>query len=164
MNASVEELSASIDSIAQNCKNAHSLAKATQQEAARAGEHGLGFSVVADEVRKFAERSSQATKEISKLINESVKRVTQGGVVSKQAAEAFEKIVVGVSKTTQAISEISVSSQEQQTAARDVSSVIQHVAEATEKSAQASELIAQGTKDLGIGSDTLAKNVEKFST
>jgi methyl-accepting chemotaxis protein len=133
-------------------------------EAARAGEHGLGFSVVADEVRKLAERSSLATKEITKLINESVKRVAQGGEISKEAAGAFQKIVEGVSKTTSSISEISVAAQEQQTAARDVSNAIQQVVDSTEKSAIASDGIAKATGDLSAGAEKLKAEIQKFAS
>ncbi|MCP4457988.1 MAG: chemotaxis protein, partial [Cytophagales bacterium] len=133
-------------------------------EAARAGEHGLGFSVVADEVRKLAERSSQATKEISKLIGESVKRIDQGCEISKDAAGAFKRIVDGVSRTTQSISEISLAAQEQQSVAEDVSNAITQVSTSTEKSAIASGSIAEATTELMDGADKLKLEVQKFAS
>lgn len=162
INRSSEDIGEIIKVIGEIASQTNLLAFNAAIEAARAGEHGLGFSVVADEVRKLAERSSQATKEISKLINESVKRVAQGSEISKQAGEAFEKIVAGVARTTQAISEISCGADEQLVAAREVSAAIQQVAEETEKSAGACDTIARAAAALKGGAEGLDNTVARF--
>ncbi len=122
---SLEEKTQSITKIVNTIKEiadqTNLLALNAAIEAARAGESGRGFAVVADEVRKLAERTTNSTKEISKMISEiqdETKVVTDGmnsglntvedGVrLVNLAGESIKRIKEDSQKVVQVIEELS---------------------------------------------------------
>ena len=100
-------------------------------EAARAGQHGKGFAVVADEVRNLANKSAEAVKNTTVLINETIEAVKHGAVIANDAAAEMNEMISSVEKSAELISEISVATAKQATA----------INEAVEGMSQISEVV-----------------------
>ena len=120
-------------------------------EASRAGAAGKGFAVVADEVRNLATRSSDASKETTHLIEESVKAVQNGNLIAVKTGKMLENVLEEVSQSVKLIDEISLASVEQASALKQtlegieqISTVVQtNAATAQESSAASNELSNQ---------------------
>jgi methyl-accepting chemotaxis protein len=181
----VEELKGSTDKIGDIIEVINDIADQTNLlalnasiEAARAGEHGRGFAVVADEVRKLAERTQNATKEISSMIIalqhesqnaasnilSSVGKVEQGSKVASIAGEALKEIIKDSGESREMVNEIQSSVSEQENSISVVSenaSKINHVADETFEILQE---IGDAANTLNQRALDLASKVQSFKT
>jgi len=133
-------------------------------EAARAGEAGKGFAVVASEVRTLAQRSSEAAKDITGLINSSSAEVAQGVKLVRSAGDALEKIVGASRKVAGTVSEISSASNEQANGIDEMSQAVAHMDEMTQQNAALAEESAASAGALSAQIQRLNELVATFRT
>ncbi|MDR3159671.1 MAG: methyl-accepting chemotaxis protein [Zoogloeaceae bacterium] len=138
---SSQEIGEIVELISDITEQTNVLALNAAIQAASAGEAGRGFTVVAEEVQRLAERSAEATKQISALVK-TIQTDTQDAVSAME--QSTQGVVEGAKRSDaagQALSEIGQVS-------RDLAALIENISSATQKQSLSATQIAELMQDI----------------
>ncbi len=145
-------------------------------QAASAGEAGRGFSVVAEEVQRLAERSADATRQISALVKaiqtdtqdaigameRSTQGVVEGAKLSDNAGTALTEIDRVSRRVADLIEQISNSASREAGLANVVADNIQHIFAVTEQTGEGTRVTAGQVRELSRMAEELRQSVSRF--
>jgi len=132
-------------------------------EAARAGEHGRGFAVVAGEVRALAQKSAEAAKDITGLINESVTRIDQGTKLASESGEMLVDINASVKDVANMIEQIAQASVQQMEGIEQVHKAVSQIDEVTQQNAALVEQTSAASESMSEQAGILANDMSFFN-
>lgn len=162
INKSSEEIKKIVKVIDDIAFQVNLLALNANVEAARAGKYGKGFAVVAEEVRNLAVRSTQAVKETTQKVDDSLKDVAQGNIDAATTAKQFEDILVGAERTATLLSEITAASTEQAHAIGQVGTALEQIDQVTQANTASAEESASAAEELSSQSEQLKVMLSRF--
>ncbi len=131
-------------------------------EAARAGEAGKGFAVVAEEVQVLANKSSASAKDITELIENSIRMIRQGTSLTTETTSALGDVVIGAKQATELIEQIAGSAMQQSQALHQLTAGMEQIAGVVQTNASTAEKSAASAKELQTQSEELKVSVHRF--
>jgi len=131
-------------------------------EAARAGAAGKGFAVVADEVRNLAGKSSQAAKETTVLLNQTVASMDEGVRAAQDTSESMLAVVTQADQMSSLISGIADYTKQQTVSAEEITRGIGEIASVVQSNVATAEASAAASEELSGQAAMLREMVAKF--
>ena len=117
-------------------------------EAARAGEAGKGFAVVAEEVRNLAQRSAEAAKNTSALIEGSQKNADNGVRATEEFTIILSEITSSIKKVSSLVGEVTAASDEQSQGIGQITSAVSQMDTVTQQTAANAEESSSASQEL----------------
>lgn len=169
MLSSVDKVKSSIDDISHIIELINGIADQTRLlalnatiEAARAGESGLGFSIIAGEINKLVQKSSEAVKQTTQLINNSIAAADESAKITKKTVESFNNINDSIEGVTGLCKEIAELSDIQAENLKETSSILSNISEAVQSNAAYAQENSAGAVNLSNISAHLKKVLQRF--
>ncbi|HPF70375.1 MAG TPA: methyl-accepting chemotaxis protein, partial [Candidatus Krumholzibacteria bacterium] len=131
-------------------------------EAARAGDAGKGFAVVAEEVRNLAQRSAEAARETSELIQGSRERADEGVSVSDEVSTILDTMVTSIAKLNELVGGVAESSEEQARGIEEVNGAVEQMDTVTQTNAANAEESASASEELSAQAAELKGMVDQM--
>jgi methyl-accepting chemotaxis protein len=169
------QVSAIVGTIGEIAARTNLLALNAAIESIRAGEHGRGFALVADEVRNLAEQASDATREISNLMD-SMQLATQESIRSierereqvanevQRASKAEQALreIAELGKNTRAIDQITECSAQQLQLAQGIVVAIEQISTLAKTNRGQAESVSWNTKTLANVNPAIIKIIDRL--
>jgi twitching motility protein PilJ len=173
---SSQEIGEIVELISDITEQTNVLALNAAIQAASAGDAGRGFTVVAEEVQRLAERSAEATKQISAIVKtiqtdtqdavsameQSTRGVVDGAKLSDAAGQALAEIGDVSRNLSDLIENISASTQGQANSATKVARLMQDILRVNEQTTVGTQRTADAVDELTALASELKGSVAGF--